>query len=429
MTKNKWYVAQCIPKDEQHLVAKVFNNWEDTRNYIFSQKRGNCLSFSAKEEAEDIADKLNNGKISNIFEENSLANNLKRFTTDRKIVDIIYDYAKYFYSLDNDEQELWEKAFYDCLKGEADENYGYDKLQLDSLYMARYAYVYSFEYKEIYSHILDLLDKTSPKVLTIGTGQGLDYFGLVKAMKQNIIDLPICYTGADINEWACHVTPRAQDQDSFKFLIGNEYTKTLNDNKGKESYNVLFFPKMLEEISRIKSSAFIDNIISSITMDNTVYAGITTIDTDNKYSQIKANNIAHHIKHLIDKMSSLGYTVSALPINEDNNDLINIDSNNSLSDFRCKLTGHESAQNRYKRYGKNRNIAYVVTMRHKEMPDIFYENNIDYEWLAFDDNHFEQKNKSDNIFSKMFNGGTEKWERKAMNKLSNSYFYLFRFEK
>lgn len=66
MANNKWYVGQCIPDGEVNLVAKVFDNWDDTRIFINKKKNGNSKSFSTKEEAESFAEKINNGSIDNI---------------------------------------------------------------------------------------------------------------------------------------------------------------------------------------------------------------------------------------------------------------------------------------------------------------------------------------------------------------------------
>lgn len=121
----------------------------------------------------------------------------------------------------------------------------YNTKLIQQLYLLKYLSVYLVEYKLIYEKLINdkIIDLDKLKILSIGAGCGLDYFGLYWALKttNNEINILSQYKGIDIVNW------------DYKNLISNELTPSIIvDNVQKyctinEDYNTIVFPKSIGE--------------------------------------------------------------------------------------------------------------------------------------------------------------------------------------
>lgn len=118
----------------------------------------------------------------------------------------------------------------------------YSDKHIQQLYLLRYAYAYAFEYKCMYSYLMDKRGlENKVKVTSIGCGSLIDYWSLVHAVSE---DYNICYRGIDIIDWAYKVQPRTCDDvdcvvgDAIKLLQGAD----------SFSSDIFIFPKSISEL-------------------------------------------------------------------------------------------------------------------------------------------------------------------------------------
>lgn len=85
----------------------------------------------------------------------------------------------------------------------------YSNVHIQQLYLLRYAYAYSFEYKCMYKTLLDRTNfGKNIAVTSIGCGSMLDYWALANVVSQSC---EIRYRGIDTIDWAYQMEARAQD--------------------------------------------------------------------------------------------------------------------------------------------------------------------------------------------------------------------------
>ena len=80
----------------------------------------------------------------------------------------------------------------------------YRKLYVQQLYLLRYSYAYICEYMEMYINILNYFNENKInyenwKILSIGTGSGLDLYGLGLCSEK--LNYEISYSGSDVIKW------------------------------------------------------------------------------------------------------------------------------------------------------------------------------------------------------------------------------------
>ena len=119
----------------------------------------------------------------------------------------------------------------------------YSNIHIQELYLLRYAYAYSFEYKRMYEKLFDRTDfGKNIAVTSIGCGSMLDYWALANVVPQSY---KICYQGIDTINWAYQMEARSQDDVSF---ICNDAIDYLSEVCTLSS-DVYIFPKSISEFS------------------------------------------------------------------------------------------------------------------------------------------------------------------------------------
>lgn len=117
----------------------------------------------------------------------------------------------------------------------------YSNIHVQQLYLLRYAYAYSFEYKCMYSTLLDRTNfEKNIAVTSIGCGSMLDYWALANVVPHSC---KIRYRGIDTIDWDYQVEARVQD--NVRFICNNAIDCMLR--APKLSSNVYIFPKSISE--------------------------------------------------------------------------------------------------------------------------------------------------------------------------------------
>lgn len=89
----------------------------------------------------------------------------------------------------------------------------YSNIHVQQLYLLRYAYAYSFEYKCMYRTLLDRTNfRKNISVTSIGCGSMLDYWALANVVPRSC---DIRYRGIDTIDWAYQMEARIQDDVRF----------------------------------------------------------------------------------------------------------------------------------------------------------------------------------------------------------------------
>lgn len=132
----------------------------------------------------------------------------------------------------------------------------YSVSYVQDLYLLRYMYAYAYEYREMFSRLLSEHDL--PKVvnvLSIGCGNGIDYWALREALSINEIgEKYVKYTGIDEINWGEQWNKRngsypmsPRDYEYAKYIV--EGAVQYIENVGTLPYNVIVFPKCIGEFS------------------------------------------------------------------------------------------------------------------------------------------------------------------------------------
>lgn len=89
----------------------------------------------------------------------------------------------------------------------------YSNIHVQQLYLLRYAYAYSFEYKRMYHSLIRRMKPVDRIAVTsIGCGSMIDYWALAHSVPENC---RIRYRGIDIIDWAYLIEARHQDDVGF----------------------------------------------------------------------------------------------------------------------------------------------------------------------------------------------------------------------
>ncbi|WFD09777.1 hypothetical protein [Tepidibacter hydrothermalis] len=117
----------------------------------------------------------------------------------------------------------------------------YSNRIIQQLYLLRYFPAYLFEYFDVYSDLIKKHSLEDYNVLSIGSGCGIDYYGLHFALDRN--NESICYTGVDKINW------------SYRFDLENDEYYFINEDISNwdkldwDGYNILIFPKSIGEFT------------------------------------------------------------------------------------------------------------------------------------------------------------------------------------
>lgn len=134
----------------------------------------------------------------------------------------------------------------------------YNNIQIQRLYLLRYALAYGFEYSHIYSEVLTRLHNPDKVVVaSIGCGNFLDYWSLIRTIEEKKqIDCKVRYVGIDEIDWNYKVEKR--DQDEVVFKKGN-VVQFFEENK-KFGSDIYFFPKSISEFNNEEMKVIVNNL-------------------------------------------------------------------------------------------------------------------------------------------------------------------------
>lgn len=123
----------------------------------------------------------------------------------------------------------------------------YTNINIEQLYLLRYAYAYSFEYKSMYESLFSKLRyKNEISVVSIGCGTMIDYWSLAESLVEQKNNLcKIKYRGIDIVDWKYKFDPRHNDDVQF---IHDDAVEVF-DRAASLNSDVYIFPKSISEFS------------------------------------------------------------------------------------------------------------------------------------------------------------------------------------
>lgn len=123
----------------------------------------------------------------------------------------------------------------------------YEDINIQQLYLLRYAFAYAFEYSRMYLDVLSQMDGVNGiSVTSVGCGSMIDYWSLVHALEmKRKIDCSIRYVGIDKIDWSYKIPKRQNDE--VHYLIGNAADVFAHNSQFIS--NVYFFPKSISEFS------------------------------------------------------------------------------------------------------------------------------------------------------------------------------------
>ncbi len=75
----------------------------------------------------------------------------------------------------------------------------YTDINIQQLYLLRYAFAYAFEYSRMYLNVLSQIDDVDYiSVTSVGCGSMIDYWSMIHALEMKKLDCGIRYVGIDI---------------------------------------------------------------------------------------------------------------------------------------------------------------------------------------------------------------------------------------
>lgn len=130
----------------------------------------------------------------------------------------------------------------------------YEDIHVQQYYLLRYAYAYAFEYKQMYKTLFK--HYTCPKeiaVTSIGCGTMLDYWALVRVLKQMYRkEVSVKYIGIDQIVWQYVLPQRKNDLVIYctadAIMEFSQYSSLDSD--------IYFFPKSISEFSDVDFNCF-----------------------------------------------------------------------------------------------------------------------------------------------------------------------------
>lgn len=157
----------------------------------------------------------------------------------------------------------------------------YNNVQMQRLYLLRYAFSYAFEYTKMYEEVLqDMGNPTEIAVASIGCGNMIDYWALVQAIENSMgLDCDVKYIGVDEIDWAYKFAIRPQDE--VRYYLEN--AKTCFDGTRRLASDVYFFPKSISEFTDNEMKDIADAFRNKPIVKDTIYLCISI--RKNEYSQ------------------------------------------------------------------------------------------------------------------------------------------------
>jgi hypothetical protein len=205
-----------------------------------------------------------------------------------------------------EEQKYWcniPKSQFSNSQYKKYENKQYTELCIEQYYLLKYAPLYLEEYYEIYYEFLKYYKENNVKVLSIGVGAGLDFWGLAESVVHLNKTINIDYMGIDLVDWKYRLKDIRFLQTSLENLTFDDFN---NFTYGKA--NVIIFPKSIIEISSDAINKFINFLFDTNIYD--IWFIISYVKKGNKVSGIDKFKIIH------DKFINNGYALTHGNLNE-----------------------------------------------------------------------------------------------------------------
>ena len=149
----------------------------------------------------------------------------------------------------------------------------YEDINIQQLYLLRYAFAYAFEYSRMYLDVLSQMDDVDNiSVTSVGCGTMIDYWALIHALeKRRKIGSSIRYVGIDKIDWNYKFAARQNDE--VHYLIGN--AKDFFENNSQFISDVYFFPKSISEFSVSELDAMANSFSSKKIQKNKFFVCIS----------------------------------------------------------------------------------------------------------------------------------------------------------
>lgn len=120
----------------------------------------------------------------------------------------------------------------------------YSDIHVQQLYLLRYAYAYSFEYKRMYASLIRRMNPGMEIAVTsIGCGSMIDYWALTRVVPNRCT---IRYRGIDTIDWSYRMEQRPQDDVLFR----NADAVELVSKAKRLTADAYIFPKSISEFSK-----------------------------------------------------------------------------------------------------------------------------------------------------------------------------------
>lgn len=149
----------------------------------------------------------------------------------------------------------------------------YEDINIQQLYLLRYAFAYAFEYSRMYLDVLSQMDDVNNiSVTSVGCGSMIDYWSLVHALEmRRKIGCSIRYVGIDKIDWNYKIPKRQNDE--VHYLIGN--AADIFTNNSQFISDVYFFPKSISEFSDCELNAMANSFSSKKIQKNRFFVCIS----------------------------------------------------------------------------------------------------------------------------------------------------------
>ena len=175
----------------------------------------------------------------------------------------------------------------------------YTDIQIQRLYLLRYAFAYAYEYTNMYLEVLEKMgNPINISVASIGCGTMLDYWSLVQAIYKKGLNCSIKYTGIDEISWNYKILKR--DMDNVSLGIGN--AKGFFENNKFFCSDVYFFPKSISEFSEDEMDSICDSFGKKPILKDTIYLCISLRSSD-----VSIGSDINRTKAIVDALERNGF--------------------------------------------------------------------------------------------------------------------------
>lgn len=149
----------------------------------------------------------------------------------------------------------------------------YTDINIQQLYLLRYAFAYAFEYSGMYLDVLSQMDDANHiSVTSVGCGSMIDYWSLIHTLEmKSKMDCSIRYVGIDIIDWNYKIPQRQNDE--VHYLIGN--AADIFTNNSQFISDVYFFPKSISEFTDSELNAMANSFSSKKIQKNRFFVCIS----------------------------------------------------------------------------------------------------------------------------------------------------------